>query len=274
MSRIGTFSKLVVCFTVSHALCEHTKGDLYQLEVMADNPIAYYTFDDASTAGPAANLGFGGAALQGSYGDAASLAGGISGTALSLNTESGSWVDVADTADALAFRGSAAFTLEAWVNTTGGSNAWARILDRGNSANAGNLWTLIGNANSSGNVLFERKGAGAINHLDVSLNDGQWHHVVGTYDGAEMNLYIDGNHVGAIEGGLMGGNLNDLQVLRIGANPNGAERFNGLIDEVAIYDAALSADRIAAHYAAAIPEPASLLCMSAGVLALLRRRRR
>ena len=28
------------------------------------------------------------------------------------------------------------------------------------------------------------------------LADGKWHHVAGTYDGNEMNLYVDGKHVG------------------------------------------------------------------------------
>jgi hypothetical protein len=74
--------------------------------------------------------------------------------------------------------------------------------------------------------------------VDESFN-GEWRHVAGTYDGSELKLYIDGGiraataHVGAIE--IRTDNLT------IGTNSEESGRFyNGIIDEVRIYNRALS----------------------------------
>jgi hypothetical protein len=74
--------------------------------------------------------------------------------------------------------------------------------------------------------------------VDDSFN-GEWHHVAGTYDGSELKTYVDGilgvtvAHVGLI----------DVQThnLTIGNNSQESGRFyDGAIDEVNIYDRALS----------------------------------
>ena len=62
----------------------------------------------------------------------------------------------------------------------------------------------------------------------------------------------------------------------IGRNPNIAydsyQYFDGAIDEVAVYDYALTATQIQNHYSVA-PEPATLGLMLLGGLAMLRRKR-
>ena len=69
--------------------------------------------------------------------------------------------------------------------------------------------------------------------IDNSFN-GEWHHVVGTYDGSVLKTYVDTKlegeapHVGSID-------LIDLNV-NIGKNPNqNDQNFKGGIDEVMIY---------------------------------------
>jgi len=59
---------------------------------------------------------------------------------------------------------------------------------------------------------------------------------------------------------------------RDAADPAG-NSFNGLIDEVRMYDSVLSAAEIGAFGTAAVPEPTSLGLLSLAGLALLRRRR-
>jgi hypothetical protein len=57
--------------------------------------------------------------------------------------------------------------------------------------------------------------------------------------------------------------------------PTGPLGFVGEIDELAIYNAALSAGVLADHHALAVPEPAALALLSvATLLGLARRRRR
>ena len=105
---------------------------------------------------------------------------------------------------------------------------------------------------------FFFRGAGAtlnffINHVDYGAaalhptpSVGEWHHIVGTYDGSNVRIYSDG-----VEGTPMsystpiGTNNEDL---KIGWDPDMLGYFDGLIDEVHIYNRALSEEEIQKHY--------------------------
>ena len=75
----------------------------------------------------------------------------------------------------------------------------------------------------------------------VSVTANGWHHIAATFDGIEQNIYLDGKLVSTVENtGEM--NINSDPVY-IGSN--GSSRyFNGLVDDVQIYDVALSAEEI------------------------------
>src|SRR5262249_45881068 len=90
---------------------------------------------------------------------------------------------------------------------------------------------------------------------------GQWHHVAGTYDGANLQLYIDGHprgvpaaHAGAISPMLAN------SFVAIGSEDGrmicptciGTRYFNGQIDEAAIYNRALSPSEILGIYLAGV----------------------
>jgi len=74
----------------------------------------------------------------------------------------------------------------------------------------------------------------------------QWVHLVGTWDGQEVRLYVDGKLKSRIatSGSLKGTGVAAM----IGANPGGTRRgfFKGMVDEVAVFDRVLSQDEIRA----------------------------
>ena len=74
----------------------------------------------------------------------------------------------------------------------------------------------------------------------TNINDNQWHHIAGVYDGSKMLLYVDGKLDGSevVSGSL---NISGSNVC-IGGSPS--DSFNGLIDDVFIYDRALPEDQI------------------------------
>ena len=74
---------------------------------------------------------------------------------------------------------------------------------------------------------------------------GAWHHAAGTYDGTELRLYLDGVLVGSKP--ATGPITPSSDPLYFGRNVYGWY-WNGLIDEVAIYNRALSAEEIQQHY--------------------------
>lgn len=76
-----------------------------------------------------------------------------------------------------------------------------------------------------------------------SLRTGQWYHLVGTYDGHEMRIYVNGEPSGAR---TRAGDINvstDRIVLGRQVNP-----FIGCMDEVRIYPVALSPEEVAAAF--------------------------
>lgn len=78
-----------------------------------------------------------------------------------------------------------------------------------------------------------------------AIEPGHVYHVVGTYDGTRQRLYVDGSEVASQ---LLTGAISTSDgELSIGCWTEGHEPFSGTIDEVAVYDSALSAARIEAH---------------------------
>ena len=80
---------------------------------------------------------------------------------------------------------------------------------------------------------------------DIPLN--QWVHVAATYDGSHVRAYINGLQDGASTP-LTGSIDNNNAPVYIGKSQFYPRNFNGRIDEIRIYDTALSGQEIAALY--------------------------
>jgi hypothetical protein len=84
-----------------------------------------------------------------------------------------------------------------------------------------------------------------------NCNDGNWHFAVGTYDGQNLKLYVDGilvattSTTASVYYGSGG-----VAIGRDGSNNAGY--FNGIIDDVRIYNRALSADEVRQIYKARV----------------------
>jgi hypothetical protein len=71
-----------------------------------------------------------------------------------------------------------------------------------------------------------------------------WTHLAATYDGATLKLFVNGVQAGAV---AVAGSLNaSADPLRIGGNHIWGEYFSGRIDEVRVYNRALSAAEVQA----------------------------
>ena len=87
-------------------------------------------------------------------------------------------------------------------------------------------------------------GDGLLTYLNSTntYDTNKWYHVVGTYDGKDMKIYVDGKLEGTsnVQSGVI--NYPDRIFFSMGAYKDDNEDFvhNGLIDEVRLYDRALS----------------------------------
>lgn len=80
-----------------------------------------------------------------------------------------------------------------------------------------------------------------------------WVYLAGTYDGTKWNLYRNGSLLASSAPGF-GALPVDLGDWAVGSVGNGwANNFAGIVDEVAVYNTALTASQIASHYSAACP---------------------
>ena len=138
-------------------------------------------------------------------------------------------------------------SVAAWIKMKGYEKGFQMIIIKGETA-----WRLQ-RLYKKGIIHFTCPGLDLPDHDPtelmgtIPLNDGAWHHIAGVYDGMKMSLYIDGNlDVSANVGGLM--TINDSPVY-MGAYPKqpGYE-WNGLIDDVRIYNYGLSELEITALY--------------------------
>jgi len=84
----------------------------------------------------------------------------------------------------------------------------------------------------------------------TNLRSDTWHHVVGTYDDSVMKVYVDGTKEKSANyySGMTSNNYALYIGRRLFPYPTDYGAFNGIIDEVRIYNRALTADEIKSHY--------------------------
>jgi hypothetical protein len=89
---------------------------------------------------------------------------------------------------------------------------------------------------------------------DIAIDTTKWYHVVATFDGTSLRLYVNGTLAAgpiAIAGGAARANTNSAVSLAFGGRSDGSQgyfSYNGLLDEAAMYNTALSAAQVLAHY--------------------------
>jgi len=126
------------------------------------------------------------------------------------------------------------------------------VVDKSHGWTDATGWVLQGETNS-GRIAFSYGDGVDFPELYSTTNllDNNWHFVTGTLDGSDLKIYIDGVLEGSLPySGTPAGNSRNVN---IGASWGGGpfnRFFNGLIDEVDIYNRALSATEIQSLYTA------------------------
>jgi hypothetical protein len=168
------------------------------------------------------------------------------GNALVFNGTS-NFVNVADSAS---LDMTNALTLEAYVFPTVAPTGWRTIVAKETAG--GLVYFLHANDNTNRPFMgFTQGGAERNVSAVAALAVNVWTHLAATYDGANQRFYVNGTQVstraqtGAID--VSTGSL------RIGGTAAYGEFFQGRIDEVRIYNRALSAAEIVADRDRAVP---------------------
>jgi hypothetical protein len=139
-------------------------------------------------------------------------------------------------------------TLAVWFKTGKADAAWRRLLDK--QSDNGFALGIAGDSKdgpSRGKLAFAINGSVCLS--DNVVTDGAWHHAAATFDGTTLALFVDGRpqkQTLALRGAI-GSNTHNLTVGLNRANPSPDGRdasFEGVMDEVMLFNRALSADEI------------------------------
>jgi len=167
-----------------------------------------------------------------------------------------SWIELPET-EKFKF-GAGDFTYCAWVNTshvTGGNRLTATIIaEDQNGATMRGLYFEVhkkGEVESPDVTLIARDGdyVGARPEVENKIADSKWHQVVGIRAGSRFSLAIDGDIVAIVYAKVASTDAGCR--VRIGARIRDFPKHNpyvGLIDNVRIYNRALSAEEVKALY--------------------------
>lgn len=212
----------------------------YELTCLIDGPIADWRFTES--AGIIARENFG--VVPGIYigGPRLNVLGPIRGETLNkavilngstqfITIPNSSWLDIGDI-----------FTLEAWIklDVVGGGIVHTIFSKDSN----GYMFQI----NSSGQLYLEKEFAVVMCTSTVSINDIiNWHHCVCTKNGNTVKLYLDGIDVtGTVTTAAISNTTSPLDIGR--RRSNNSAYLNGSIARPKLYNSALAAARVLAHY--------------------------
>jgi hypothetical protein len=141
------------------------------------------------------------------------------------------------------------FTIAGWIYRRS-DNSYDALSSQGDASNGTRNWWFGGNNNSNNNALFSLQDSGNNYNLissTGSLPTDTWTHITGIYDGADMQIYIDGSFDAAQTINTTPVTSDSLGA--IGAGKQGSDfHFDGYATDVRVYDRALSEAELTALY--------------------------
>lgn len=135
-------------------------------------------------------------------------------------------------------------TIAAWIKT---STADRWIVEKRDSGQA-NGWTLNGNSDGTFGFAILNSPNNQIITSTSLINDGAWHHVVGVLSGGVVSLYFDAQSQGTPSGSATSAASHTGNMF-FGKRVNDTDYHNGQLDDIRLYNRALSATDIKELYA-------------------------
>src|SRR5229473_619446 len=168
-----------------------------------------------------------------------------------------SWTTAGKYGNAISFNGSTGYvsvpdsnslhigatgTMEAWVNLSATSR-WHGIIAKGNAnSNATTNYSIEINSSNGVECGVGNGSTATIVDSTATLTAGTFYHVACTWDGTNVTIYINGvKDQFRAQGLTPASNTSPLYIGQFGGN---VDRTSGVIDEVRIYNRALSAAQI------------------------------
>jgi hypothetical protein len=234
-------------------------------------PIAEYKLDEGTgtSATDSSGNGYTGTITNGTYTTTAAQG----PYALSL---AGSGFVATPSGLATALAATNAFTIDAWIDVTTSTAQIQSIASNTPSGGGGSGFNFYVNTYSTSDhtLDFETGGNRLFSTSPIPNLVGNYHNVAVTVSNANpttgsvsVALYVDGQAVATT--GSVNNSINLTAVnLRFGTFTDGALGFTGNLDDVQVYNSALTAAQVAS-----LPEPSSICLLGLTAVGMLKRRR-
>lgn len=225
--------------------------------------VAYYSFDSGLTDGAAAA---GGGTLTPSGAGAAT-------TTTASEVKFGGGALAMDGASSLAmatsisFSATDAWSVSFWGKRASDAGAASGMIVGSDGGGSEFIWTPD-NSNVVQGLRFRNNGGGSADFGGIP-DDAAYHHWVVIADGAgNVTTYRDNTSLGSIA------IATNMTLNAVGTGAGNANRYDGSIDELYIFDEAIDAGTVDSLFNSnTVPEPGSLALLGLGGLCVLRRRR-
>jgi hypothetical protein len=229
-----------------------TAASAYTAQVASDAPAGYWRLGDAAGSTAAADSSGNGdtGTVEGgvTFGQPGAIASDPGHTAAAFDGSSG-FVDLGNPAGLQ--NGNA--TIEAWIKTGSTDSGYHAIAIK---------WEAYGLFVQNGDLVTYDWSTATEHNSGIDVADGKWHYVALTVtSGGTAVIYVDGSPVMTTT--VTPQNQTHDALIGSGST-TGVEYFDGDIDDVAFYPAALSASRIAAHATGATYAAAAQFTSPAG----------
>ncbi len=249
------FNKILIIAFALVIATVFTHANMAKAQIVTKGLVSSWSFDKASIKGETVKDLWGD--NDGTINGNPEIVEGKYGDALSFDTRE----DYVDFGSDASFDITSAVTLEAWIKPQTLTSKYGMVVGKWNDG-AGECSYFLGLRNDNtirvdiyANAEFHGNHAGTI-------VDGEWTHIAMTYDGDNQKVYQDGVLVGTFD---VDGNINVTPSVSVMVGTAVSRwNFRGIIDDVRIYNRALSRHEIFATTGLAIAGPTEKLAPTWG----------
>ena len=142
----------------------------------------------------------------------------------------------------------ALLTVEVWIRPDPTAGIYDAVLTKSSDTNWVDGYGLY--YSGAGEITFYVNNYSS-SSVSAPIAFDQWQHVVGTYDGNDLRLYLDGALVSSRQLGAPIAHVT-ANLLLLQGEGSTSWAWTGELDEIAVYGTVLSAQRVAAHYMAGV----------------------
>ncbi|MBX0322114.1 LamG domain-containing protein [Halomicroarcula sp. F13] len=215
-------------------------------------PVARWRFEETSGTVAADSVGSADGFLRGS--PTLDTTGVFATSGVTFGSSSEDYVEVADAAS---LTPTAELSFGGWYRTTSGENSQT-VLQKADARFGDEGYAVDVQTDNSvrGHVAVD-SGQASVNPFGVATHDGEWHHLLLTWDGDALVLYLDGAEADR-DASQSGSVVHSTRSLYVGRGDNGYTSYYGMVgtvDDVRVYDTALTASAVTSLYEGTAPSP-------------------